>query len=157
MEWKRGKIEGVAVLDLERHEDSRGYLIETFRRDELPNSIEPAMGYVSVTLPGQSRGPHEHVHQTDIFSFTGPGDFRLVLWDNREDSPTYGNSAEYTLGDERFATVIVPPGVVHGYTNISDKPATVLNYPDRLYRGEGRGEAVDEIRHEDDADTPFKL
>lgn len=157
MEWRRGEIDGVAVLDLERHEDSRGYLIETFRRDELPMRFDPAMSYVSVTLPDQSRGPHEHVHQTDMFSFPGPGTFRLVIWDNREKSPTYGNFTEYTLGDERPATVIVPPGVVHGYKNISEKPAMVLNYPDRLYRGEGKMEDVDEIRHEDDAAGPFRL
>ncbi len=157
MEWKSGEIEGVFVIDLSRHEDDRGYLIETFRRDELPARIEPAMSYLSVTLPGQSRGPHEHVNQTDMFSFTGPGDFRLKLWDNRESSPTYGNYTEVVLGETRPATVIVPPGVVHGYANVSDKPAAVLNYPDRLYRGEGKREDIDEIRHEDDPDCPFKL
>ena len=157
MEWKSGEIEGVFVVWLTRHEDSRGYLIETFRRDELPAKIEPAMSYLSVTLPGQSRGPHEHKDQTDVFSFTGPGDFRLKLWDNRGGSPTYGNCTEVDLGETRPATVIVPPGVVHGYANVSDKPASVLNYPNRLYRGEGKGEDVDEIRHEDKEGSPFKL
>ncbi len=157
MEWKSGEIEGVFVVELTRHEDSRGYLIEVFRRDELPAKIEPAMSYLSVTLPGQSRGPHEHRDQTDVFSFTGPGDFRLKLWDNRESSATYGNFSEFVLGETSLATVIIPPGVVHGYKNISKRPAMVLNYPNRLYRGEGKREEVDEIRHEDDPGCPFKL
>jgi len=157
MEWKRGEIEGVAVIDLERHEDARGYLIETFRRDELPRPVDPAMSYISVTLPGQARGPHEHVHQTDMFSFAGPGNFRLALWDNREGSPTYGKFTEFTLGEAHPATVIVPPGIVHGYSNVSHLPALVLNYPDRLYRGKGKRDDVDEIRYEDGMDTPFRL
>ena len=157
MEWKEGTIEDLTIIDLQKHEDSRGYLIETFRSDELPSSIIPAMSYVSITNPGQSRGPHEHVYQTDVFSFVGPGDFRLALWDNRENSSTYGVYQEYIVGETKPATVIVPPGVVHGYVNISDKAATVINYPDKLYMGENKSEAVDEIRHESDLNSPFKL
>ena len=41
------------------------------------------MTYVSQTLPGVTRGPHEHVDQTDGFAFMGPSDFKLVLWDTR--------------------------------------------------------------------------
>jgi dTDP-4-dehydrorhamnose 3,5-epimerase len=48
--------------------------------------------------------------------------------------------------------VVVPPGVVHGYKNISDRDGMVLNYPDKLYKGWGKKEEVDEIRHEDKED-----
>jgi dTDP-4-dehydrorhamnose 3,5-epimerase len=33
----------------------------------------------------------------------------------------------------------------------------VFNSPNRLYKGPGRNEPVDEIRHEDQADSPFAL
>jgi len=33
----------------------------------------------------------------------------------------------------------------------------VINCPNRLYAGEGRREPVDEIRHEDDANTIFRM
>lgn len=157
MEWKRGEIEGVHLIELKKHEDERGYLMETFRRDELPTPVEPAMSYTSITKPGQARGPHEHRRQTDMFSFTGPGEFSLKLWDNRRDSPTHGNFMELRVGEKRPSTVIVPPGVVHGYKNVSEWPAMVLNYPDQLYRGERKEEEVDEIRHEGDANSPFVL
>ena len=157
MKFVRGDIDGVHLIRLTRHDDGRGHLIETLRRDELPLKIDFAMSYVSFTLPGKSRGPHEHREQTDVFAFTGPGRLKLVMWDNRRESPTYGRMSEHTLGEGAPATVIVPPGVVHGYVNVSDEPAMVLNYPDRLFRGEGKKEQVDEIRHEDDVKTPFKL
>jgi dTDP-4-dehydrorhamnose 3,5-epimerase len=53
--------------------------------------------------------------------------------------------------------VVVPPGVVHAYSNVGTGPGWVFNCPDRLYKGTGRKEPVDEIRHELDPQSPFKL
>lgn len=157
-EWKKGQIEGVIVKKLIKHVDERGFLAETFRQDELPPGLMPVMSYVSYTEPGVSRGPHEHVHQTDIFSFIGPGNFLVKLWDNRPHSTTFGHYMQLYAGLDNPATIIVPPGVVHGYKNVSRlERGMVINYPDRLFMGEGRQEPVDEIRHEDRADSPFSM
>jgi dTDP-4-dehydrorhamnose 3,5-epimerase len=152
MKFKDGEIEGVIIRGLNKHVDNRGFLIETFRKDELPDSLLPEMSYISYTKPGIARGPHEHKEQTDIFCFIGPGSFRVNLWDNRENSATYGNCMEVIGGENNLITVIVPPGVVHGYKNISKDYGMVLNYPDRLYKGWDKKEEVDEIRHEDKED-----
>jgi dTDP-4-dehydrorhamnose 3,5-epimerase len=46
-------------------------------------------------------------------------------------------------------SVVVPPGVIHGYRNSSKtERGTVLNYPDKLYAGRDKKDRVDEIRHE---------
>lgn len=158
MNFREGKIEGVMIKKLDKYVDNRGYLIETFRIDQLAEGLRPQMSYVSYTRPGIARGPHEHREQTDIFCFIGPGSFKLKLWDNREGSPTYGNFMEIVGGRENqnnrdnLISVIVPPGVVHGYKNISNEDGMVLNFPDKLYRGWGKREEVDEIRHEDAQD-----
>ena len=60
-------INGVIVKELKKYEDDRGYLIETYRRDEVDLGV--AMSYLSLTLPSVARGPHEHVYQTDYFIF----------------------------------------------------------------------------------------
>jgi dTDP-4-dehydrorhamnose 3,5-epimerase len=157
VEFSEGKIDGVRVVKLTKHVDERGFLIETFRRDTLPEGLLPQMAYVSFTEPGVGRGPHEHMVQTDIFAFIDPGNFRIHLWDNREKSPTYGNRMVVLGGEENLLQVIVPPGVVHGYKNISPTVrGMVLNYPDRLYRGPDKKEDVDEIRHEDEEDEFYK-
>jgi len=153
--FRRGPIDGLIVRTLKRHEDSRGWLVELFRSDELPEGFKPEMAYVSETLPGVSRGPHEHREQTDLFACFGPGDLRLFAWDARPDSATCGNRTELVMGTSNPAIVLVPPGVVHGYRNEGSVPALVFNAPDRLYAGEGRREAVDEIRHEDRPDSPY--
>ncbi|MBD3299990.1 MAG: dTDP-4-dehydrorhamnose 3,5-epimerase [Candidatus Moranbacteria bacterium] len=148
-------IEGLKVKKLQKFRDNRGWLMETFRNDELPKGIKPVMSYVSMTKPGVVRGPHEHVHQADIFVFMGPGNFELHLWDNRKNSKTYKEYLKIKVGEANPAQVVVPKGVVHGYKNISKKEAWCLNYPDKLYAGKNKEEKVDEIRHEADENSPF--
>lgn len=153
--FREGPIHDVVVRPLQPFSDARGWLIEVYREDEMPEAHHPVMSYVSETLPGVVRGPHEHVEQSDYFAFLGPGDFRLYLWDWRESSPTYKNRQTAVVGQSNRAGVIIPPGVVHAYKNIGDGPGWVLNLPNRLYAGRGKQEKVDEIRHENQADSVF--
>lgn len=148
-------IEGIIIKKLEKFSDPRGWLAEIFRKDEI--DYEPAMAYLSETKPGVARGPHEHKEQTDFFVFTGPGKFKVYLWDNRKASPTFGEKMEMEVGGEEVSLVIVPPGIVHGYKCVSEIPALCINFPDKLYKGEGKKEEVDEIRYEDYPDSKFKI
>ncbi len=148
-------IEDVIIKKLNKFEDARGWLSEIWRRDE--DDFQPAMGYVSVTKPGVSRGPHEHQFQSDVFVFFGPGSFKLYLWDRRENSATQEESWSEEVGENNPCLVIVPPGVVHGYKCVSEIPAYCINLPDKLYRGEGKKEEVDEIRWEQDENSPYKI
>ena len=156
MTWKDAPIDGCPITPLRKFGDDRGWLSEFFRRDELAPALHPAMGYISMTHPDVERGPHEHRDQTDLFVFFH-GTFRLFLWDARRDSPTYGHRQVFDLGVANPATAIVPPGVVHAYRNIGEHDALIINCPNRLYAGEGKQEEVDEIRHEDEADTIFVM
>ncbi len=150
--FTEGKIEGVTIKDLRQFHDNRGWLAETYRVDEL-GDYKPQMGYISVTFPNVARGPHEHREQTDYFCFLGK--FTLYLWDNRKDSATY--KTKMVIGNADKLIVTVPPGVVHAYKNSGDAEGMVLNFPDRLYAGRGKKEEVDEIRYENDSESPFKV
>jgi len=157
MEFENGEIEGVRIRPLTKHLDERGFLVETYRTDEFPEDVRPVMSYVSSTEPGQSRGPHEHADQTDTFSFIGPGNFKIYLWDNRNRSETFGNRMIVFAGEDRHLSLTIPPGIVHAYRNISRlKPGLVINYPNRLYAGAGKKERVDEVRHEDAEDHFYR-
>ncbi len=144
---------GVVIKSLKSYGDVRGHLTELFRSDELPDGFLPGMGYISVTHPGISRGPHEHVHQTDLFAFVD-GEYELHLWENRDGFEPC--EIRLTVGVSNPSAVIVPPGVVHGYKNVSAQDAYVLNFPDKLYGGQNRSEPVDEIRHEE-INSPFSM
>ncbi len=156
-EFKTGIIPDVVLRPLTYYHDPRGWLCELFRHDEVASEYRPVMAYISMTQPGISRGPHEHVHQADYFCFIGPSDFKLYLWDNRPGSSTYRVYQEEVIGQSRPMAVIVPPGIVHAYRNVGTVGGVVFNGANRLYKGEGRQEPVDEIRHEHDPLSPFKL
>ncbi len=146
-------IEGVEIKNLTVFQDSRGWLKEIYRDDE--DNISPAMCYVSHTVFNEIRGPHEHKYQSDFFVFIGPGDFELYLWDDRKQSPTYGENLKIIVGQSNSVSVLVPPGVVHGYKSITKSGSFSINLPDKLYAGPGKKEEVDEIRHEHDSTSNF--
>jgi dTDP-4-dehydrorhamnose 3,5-epimerase len=157
MAFKPGPIDGVIWKPLTTYRDQRGWLCELFRHDELPEEFHPVMAYISMTEPGVARGPHEHADQADCFCFIGPSNFKVYLWDNRPKSPTHGNKEVRTAGVDAPFCLVVPAGVVHAYQNVGKEPGIVFNCPNRLYKGRGKKEPVDEIRHEEHADSTFQL
>lgn len=156
-EFVFGKIDGVIWKPLRKYQDGRGWLCELFRHDEVPPEFHPVMAYISLTEPGVARGPHEHADQADFFCFLGPSNFKMYLWDNRPRSATYLTRQVETVGVDDPMALIVPPGVAHAYKNIGSEPGLIFNCPNRLYKGAGRKESVDEIRHEEDTTTHFQL
>ena len=155
--FRRGAIRDVVVRELKKYVDERGWLAELLRDDEVAEEYLPAMAYISATLPGVQRGPHEHVDQADYFCFIGPSNFKLRVWDNRPESETYGNVMTVYAGEDAPKSVLIPKGVVHAYRNVGASVGIVVNLPNRLYAGQGRRDPIDEIRHEDDPETVFRV
>jgi dTDP-4-dehydrorhamnose 3,5-epimerase len=142
-------IKGVKIKKLNKNKDKRGWLAEIYRDDET--DFKPAMSYVSLTKPGIIRGPHEHKEQADLFVFIGPGDFEVHLWDKK------GEYIKIEAGESNPSFIIVPPGVVHGYKCVSNIDGLCINLPDKLYKGKDKKEEIDEIRWEDDLNSPYKI
>jgi dTDP-4-dehydrorhamnose 3,5-epimerase len=145
-------VDGLEVRELSISEDSRGWLGEIIREDEA--TFKPLMTYLSMTKPGVVRGPHEHKEQTDFFCLIGR--FRLYFWDNRKTSTSY--KQKETMDTSEIPVIaVVPPGIVHAYKNIGTNNGYVINLPDKLYKGWGKTEQVDEIRYENDPDNPYRV
>lgn len=156
--FSKGKIQDVVVYPLQKFVDERGWLAELFRHDQITEEFYPAMAYISVTEPNVQRGPHEHVEQADLFCFIGTGNFKLRMWDNRAESPTYRKMMTLFVGADNPQAVIIPKGVVHAYKNVSTtEKGVVINCPNRLFMGTDKKEPIDEIRHEDDPNTIFRI
>ena len=148
-------IDEVKVEKLNLLADKRGWLGEIYRNDET--KLRPLMSYISHTNYRFSRGPHEHLKQTDFFVFIGYGDFEFYLWDNRKKSKTFGKKMKLIVGESNKVKVTVPPGVVHGYKSVSKNGSLAINLPDKLYAGKHKKQKVDEIRYESDADSRFRI
>jgi len=139
------KIHDLIVKPLKMHIDHRGFLVEGWRSDSS-ESLKPEMMYVSYSNPGIRRGAHKHINQKDYFIFIGPGNFRVVIIDDRSDSPTYKMVDDFYVGENNPAAVLIPTNCWHGYQNISSKMGMVINLPDKMYKGPNYSEDIDEIR-----------
>jgi len=125
-------IQGVNVKPLKVIADERGYLMEMMRADD-PFFQRFGQSYVSVAYPGVVKGWHFHKVQTDHFVIV-KGMMKVVLYDQREGSPTKGLINEFFMGEKNPILVTIPPGVVHGMKGIGTEPAMLVNVPTEMYK-----------------------
>jgi dTDP-4-dehydrorhamnose 3,5-epimerase len=149
-------LPGVRVEALPVFKDARGSLHELFRVDEIPAGFKPMMACLSWSHPGVTRGPHQHVGQDDYFTFAGPSDFQVFLWDDRPGSAKAARGWIINTGEKSPARIHVPHGVVHAYSNTGKVSGLVVTVTNLLFKGENRRAPVDEIRHELDPNSPYR-
>lgn len=150
-------LPGVRVEALPVFKDARGSLHELFRVDEAPAGFKPLMACSSWSHPGVARGPHQHVGQDDYFTFAGPSNFRVYLWDDRPGAAGPARGWVINTGEQAPARLHVPRGVVHAYQNVGPTEGLVVTVTSLLFKGEGRRDPVDEIRHELDLHSPYQI
>jgi dTDP-4-dehydrorhamnose 3,5-epimerase len=135
-------IHDVVVRPLTTNRDPRGTLTELLRAD-WPGVFGEAMPfaqvYTSTTAPGVARDSdrwHVHQHQTDRF-YCIAGTIVVAIADQRDDSPTRGKLMLVELAAQEDGPaplmVTIPPRTLHGFVVTSETPATLLNFPNRLY------------------------
>ncbi len=135
-------VAGVTLRALTVNRDPRGTLTELLRIDwpDLFNEGMPfAQVYASQTGPGVARDEdrwHVHRHQTDRF-YCLAGRIVVAIADPRPHSSTRGAMMLVELRATADApaplVVSIPPCTLHGFVVTSDGPATLLNFPNRLY------------------------
>jgi dTDP-4-dehydrorhamnose 3,5-epimerase len=124
-------IHGVNLKPLRRILDDRGYLMEILRDDdELFRRFGQV--YVSACFPGIVKAWHCHRRQWDHLCIIY-GNAKIGLYDDREDSPTRGETASLVIGQLNPALIQVPPLVWHGYTPVGGEMAILLNIPTEHY------------------------
>lgn len=149
-------LPGVRVEALPVFKDDRGSLHELFRTDEIPARFKPLMACSSWSHPGVTRGPHQHVGQDDYFTFAGPSNFTVYLWDDRPGAAGAAKGWLIHTGEQAPSRVHVPRGVVHAYRNTGNACGLVVTVTSLLFKGEGRRDPVDEIRHEQNPNSAYK-
>jgi len=124
-------IEGVKTKSLRVIPDERGYLMEMLRSDD---ALFQKFGqvYVSVAYPGVVKGWHYHKLQTDYFIIV-KGMMKVVLYDQRKESPTFGELNEFFMGELNPMLLVIPPFVVHGMKAMGTQPGYLVNCPTEPY------------------------
>ncbi|MDO8303828.1 MAG: dTDP-4-dehydrorhamnose 3,5-epimerase family protein [Sedimentisphaerales bacterium] len=124
-------IDGVQVKQLKVIPDERGRLMEMLRADDKL-FIKFGQVYMTTVYPGVVKAWHYHKKQHDSFVVVR-GMLKLVLFDNRDTSPTKGLVNEFFMGDHQQILVQIPPMVYHGFKGISVDETIVINAPTEVY------------------------
>jgi dTDP-4-dehydrorhamnose 3,5-epimerase len=128
-------IDGVELRRLTVHADHRGALTPMLdARDPL--WAEPLVYAYCITIrPSRIKGWGMHERQTDRY-VTISGNVRVVLFDDRIDSPTRDTLAQIHFTDVTPGVLTIPPGVWHATHNWGESVATIVNFPTRPYDAE---------------------
>lgn len=118
-------IHGVIVKPLRRIPDERGMVMHMLRCDD-PEFEKFGEIYFSTVYPGAVKGWHMHKGMTLNYAVV-QGMIKLVLFDEREDSPTRNELQELYLGEDNYALVRIPPLVWNGFKGVGSKTAIVAN------------------------------
>lgn len=124
-------IDGVVVVPLKLLPNARGRLMEIVRRSD-PDVVPFEQVYLTSTYPGVVKAWYRHHRQVDqIASISGL--VKLVLFDGREDSPTFSALQEIHLGELAPRLVRIPPGVWHGFQAVGFHEAFLLHLNSEAY------------------------
>jgi dTDP-4-dehydrorhamnose 3,5-epimerase len=126
-------IEGVQVREVKNVLKNNGLLTEIYRDDWEIDNHKVGQVFQVLLYPGGLSAWHAHQHTTDRL-FVSHGVIKIVLYDGREDSPTYGHINEFRAGSLRPLLITVPPKVWHGVYNYGNVEASLLNIVDEPYK-----------------------
>jgi len=133
-------IKGITIKKLNKNVDERGILCEILRSDwEIFENF--AMAYFSITYPGVVRAWHRHPKTKQIDNMCIiQGMAKIVVYDDRDDSPTKGAINEFIIGEDNMDLLKTPGECWHGFKAIGTKPAILINFPSKLYNYENPDE-----------------
>ena len=118
-------IHDVLVHPLRQIPDERGKIMHMLRSDD-PHFERFGEIYFSVVYPGVVKGWHIHRAMTLNYAVVS-GMIKLVLYDDREGSPTRHEIQEIFVGESNYVLIKIPPMVWNGFKGIGTQPAIVAN------------------------------
>lgn len=123
---------GVSLKPLTTHVDQRGSLFEMFASHWDWSDSPFAYAYCFTVRPNIVKGWGYHKKHEDRYCMMF-GELLVVLYDEREDSPTKGLVSEVFLSEYNRCLLNIPAGIWHADQNIGNKDAVVVNFPTRHY------------------------
>lgn len=118
-------IDGVKITALKKIPDERGCIMHAFKSTEA-DFEKFGEAYFSKSYPGVVKGWHLH-SKMDLNYVVVEGMVKLVLYDDRKGSKTFGEIMELFIGEENYCRVHIPKGIWNGYKTYGKKPSLLLN------------------------------
>jgi len=118
-------IDGLKIIPLRRIPDERGTVYHMLRCSD-PHFVRFGEIYFSTVYPGVVKGWHSHREMTLNYACIF-GRVKLVVFDDRGNSPTKGGLVEVFLGPDNYSLAVIPPGLWNGFKGMSEPFAIVAN------------------------------
>jgi dTDP-4-dehydrorhamnose 3,5-epimerase len=126
MKFTETKIAGVYVIELERHEDDRGWFARAWCRKEFAAHGLPADLAQTNLSHNTQRGTVRGMHfQTAPYAEAKlirciAGAVHDIALDLRPESPTFKQSVAIELSADNGRAVFLPEGIAHGFQTLTD-------------------------------------
>lgn len=118
-------IEGVQIHPLRKIADERGVVMHMLRSDD-PHFEQFGEIYFSSIYPNVIKAWHLHKRMTLNYAVI-IGEVKLVLFDERDDSPTHGRFQEIFIGESNYCLVTIPPMIWNGFKAVGNQRAIIAN------------------------------
>jgi dTDP-4-dehydrorhamnose 3,5-epimerase len=115
------------------HED--GHVTEVARASWEILRAPVVQVHITTTFPGRVRAWGLHQLGTDRL-FVVSGLVKIVVFDGRKVSATFGALNEFVVSEKNPGLLVIPPNLYHGWKNIGNSEAIIINMPDRMYNYE---------------------
>jgi dTDP-4-dehydrorhamnose 3,5-epimerase len=105
-------------------------------RTDWKELVDPIVQiHLTTTFSGRIRAWGLHQESTDRL-FIVSGLVKIVIFDGRQNSPTFGHLNEFTVSEKNPGLLIIPPNLYHGWKNIGTSEAIIINMPTKMYNYE---------------------
>jgi dTDP-4-dehydrorhamnose 3,5-epimerase len=123
MPVRRGKIDGLFIIERPTHEDARGFFRESFRMSELAEALGEAPVFVQENHSRSRRGALRglHAENWEKLIYVPHGEVFTAVADVRPDSATFGAVDTFVLGESNRLKLYLPRAVAHGFCVLSDE------------------------------------
>ncbi len=142
-------IDGVTLTELLQINDERGSVLPMLRND-APEFTRFGECYFSEVLPKAVKAWKLHHNQMQNLAVP-VGRIRIVIYDDRGNSPTQGQLQELELGrPDSYWRLKIPCGLWYGFTCLSETPALIVNCADAPH-----DPTDSELRKKNDSSIPY--
>ena len=139
------EIAGVYVIELQKHQDERGFFARTWCREEFAKQglhLEYVQQNISYNKKrGTVRGMHYQIAPYEEIKLVSciKGAIYDVVVDLREQSATYGQWLGIELNDVNNKILYIPKGIAHGFQTLADETTVFYQMSDFYQPESARG------------------
>mgnify|MGYP006166525785 FL=1 len=118
-------IQGVKITKLNKIDDDRGSVLPMLRSD---SKVFESFGEIYFSTIFNKAIKAWHLHKKAILNYACiKGKVKLVLFDDRKGSISFGKYDQFILTPEDFFLITIPPFIWNGFIGLNESESIVAN------------------------------